>query len=210
MVCTIIVRTRISSRRARMREPKCNAAWECPPSRGRATNTREKESPLPVYDPKVEGRCIWPNSWPSLEYVLLNNECVMNEGERQGGKKGLKEASSDTAVCTVGIKPAGLRLTPSSIHNPRNLLWCSPVREYDAESKSADRILLIVRFSLGSKASRYHHAFVLDASHCEPISEHQGLVGELRHRHVVWNHHPVCSLIEHRVLTRLPTQERRD
>ncbi|PKI38544.1 hypothetical protein CRG98_041066 [Punica granatum] len=41
---------------ARMREPKCNAAWECPPSWGRATDTREKESPLPVYDPKVEGR----------------------------------------------------------------------------------------------------------------------------------------------------------
>ncbi|PKI45795.1 hypothetical protein CRG98_033802 [Punica granatum] len=42
--------------RARMRAPKCNAAWECPPSRGRATNAREKESPLPVYDPKVKGR----------------------------------------------------------------------------------------------------------------------------------------------------------
>ncbi|OWM86982.1 hypothetical protein CDL15_Pgr016019 [Punica granatum] len=35
---------------ARMRAPKCNAAWECPPSRGRATDAREKESPLPVYD----------------------------------------------------------------------------------------------------------------------------------------------------------------
>ncbi|PKI41458.1 hypothetical protein CRG98_038157 [Punica granatum] len=41
---------------ARMRAPKCNAAWECPPSRGRATDARERESPLPVYDPKVEGR----------------------------------------------------------------------------------------------------------------------------------------------------------
>ncbi|PKI59408.1 hypothetical protein CRG98_020167 [Punica granatum] len=41
---------------ARMRSPKCNAAWECPPSGGRATDAREKESPLPVYDPKVEGR----------------------------------------------------------------------------------------------------------------------------------------------------------
>ncbi|PKI56020.1 hypothetical protein CRG98_023607 [Punica granatum] len=40
---------------ARMRTPKCNVAWECPPSRGRATDAREKESPLPVYDPKVEG-----------------------------------------------------------------------------------------------------------------------------------------------------------
>ncbi|PKI75195.1 hypothetical protein CRG98_004419 [Punica granatum] len=39
-----------------MRAPKCNAAWECPPSRGRAADAREKESPLPVYDPKVEGR----------------------------------------------------------------------------------------------------------------------------------------------------------
>ncbi|PKI36051.1 hypothetical protein CRG98_043562 [Punica granatum] len=39
-----------------MRAPKCNAAWECPPSRGRVTDAREKESPLPVYDPKVEGR----------------------------------------------------------------------------------------------------------------------------------------------------------
>ncbi|PKI57556.1 hypothetical protein CRG98_022027 [Punica granatum] len=34
----------------------CNVAWECPPSRGRATDAREKESPLLVYDPKVEGR----------------------------------------------------------------------------------------------------------------------------------------------------------
>ncbi|OWM68289.1 hypothetical protein CDL15_Pgr004771 [Punica granatum] len=34
----------------------CNAAWECPPSRGRAMDAREKESPLLVYDPKVEGR----------------------------------------------------------------------------------------------------------------------------------------------------------
>ncbi|PKI41210.1 hypothetical protein CRG98_038398 [Punica granatum] len=42
--------------RARMRAPKCNVAWECPPSRGRATDAREKESPLPVYNPKVEGR----------------------------------------------------------------------------------------------------------------------------------------------------------
>ncbi|PKI60096.1 hypothetical protein CRG98_019504 [Punica granatum] len=39
-----------------MRTPKCNAAWECPPSRGRVMDAREKESPLPVYDPKVEGR----------------------------------------------------------------------------------------------------------------------------------------------------------
>ncbi|PKI55660.1 hypothetical protein CRG98_023971 [Punica granatum] len=31
-------------------------AWERPPSRGRATDAREKKSPLPVYDPKVEGR----------------------------------------------------------------------------------------------------------------------------------------------------------
>ncbi|PKI63435.1 hypothetical protein CRG98_016102 [Punica granatum] len=29
----------------------CNAAWECPPSRGRTTDTLEKESPLTVYDP---------------------------------------------------------------------------------------------------------------------------------------------------------------
>ncbi|PKI56414.1 hypothetical protein CRG98_023152, partial [Punica granatum] len=29
--------------------------WECPPSQGRATDAREKVSPLPVYDPKVDG-----------------------------------------------------------------------------------------------------------------------------------------------------------
>ncbi|PKI67484.1 hypothetical protein CRG98_012068 [Punica granatum] len=29
----------------------CNAAWECPPSRERATDAREKESPLTIYDP---------------------------------------------------------------------------------------------------------------------------------------------------------------
>ncbi|PKI44228.1 hypothetical protein CRG98_035386 [Punica granatum] len=33
-----------------------NAAWECPPSRGRATDAGEKESPLTIYNPKVEGR----------------------------------------------------------------------------------------------------------------------------------------------------------
>ncbi|PKI35955.1 hypothetical protein CRG98_043655 [Punica granatum] len=32
----------------------CNAAWECPPSQGPATDAREKESPLPVYNLKVE------------------------------------------------------------------------------------------------------------------------------------------------------------
>ncbi|OWM86316.1 hypothetical protein CDL15_Pgr011140 [Punica granatum] len=32
------------------------AAWECPPSRGCVMGTRENESPLPVYDSKVEGR----------------------------------------------------------------------------------------------------------------------------------------------------------
>ncbi|PKI75683.1 hypothetical protein CRG98_003943 [Punica granatum] len=41
---------------ARLRAPKCNVSWECPPSRGRATDAREKESPLPVYDLKDEGR----------------------------------------------------------------------------------------------------------------------------------------------------------
>ncbi|PKI65395.1 hypothetical protein CRG98_014211 [Punica granatum] len=41
---------------ARMHPPKCNAAWECPPSLGRVMDAREKESPLLVYDPKVEGR----------------------------------------------------------------------------------------------------------------------------------------------------------
>ncbi|PKI48231.1 hypothetical protein CRG98_031386 [Punica granatum] len=35
-----------------------SAAWECPPSWGCVTNTREKESPLPIYDLKVEGRKI--------------------------------------------------------------------------------------------------------------------------------------------------------
>ncbi|PKI38838.1 hypothetical protein CRG98_040776 [Punica granatum] len=33
---------------ARMRSPKCNEAWECPPSRGSATDAREKESPLAI------------------------------------------------------------------------------------------------------------------------------------------------------------------
>ncbi|PKI69395.1 hypothetical protein CRG98_010193 [Punica granatum] len=41
---------------ARICAPNCNAAWECPPSRGRATDAREKKSPLPVYDPEVKGR----------------------------------------------------------------------------------------------------------------------------------------------------------
>ncbi|PKI46826.1 hypothetical protein CRG98_032764 [Punica granatum] len=40
----------------RMRAPKCNAAWECPPSQGGVTDAREKKSPLLVYDPMVEGR----------------------------------------------------------------------------------------------------------------------------------------------------------
>ncbi|PKI49845.1 hypothetical protein CRG98_029756 [Punica granatum] len=40
---------------ARMSAPSY-AAWVCPPSRGRATDAHEKESPLLVYDPKVEDR----------------------------------------------------------------------------------------------------------------------------------------------------------
>ncbi|PKI68020.1 hypothetical protein CRG98_011616 [Punica granatum] len=43
----------ISSRHACAR--LYNSAWEYPPSRGRVTDAREKESPLPVYDSKVEG-----------------------------------------------------------------------------------------------------------------------------------------------------------
>ncbi|PKI70473.1 hypothetical protein CRG98_009143 [Punica granatum] len=45
------VRTRISSRRGTHARSLCNAARDCPPSRGRATDAREKESPLTVYDP---------------------------------------------------------------------------------------------------------------------------------------------------------------
>ncbi|PKI70631.1 hypothetical protein CRG98_008864 [Punica granatum] len=41
---------------ARMRATKCNSVWEGSPSQGRATDAREKESTLPVYNPKVEGR----------------------------------------------------------------------------------------------------------------------------------------------------------
>ncbi|PKI71839.1 hypothetical protein CRG98_007778 [Punica granatum] len=33
-----------------------HATWKCPPSRGCVTDTGENESPLPVYDPKIEGR----------------------------------------------------------------------------------------------------------------------------------------------------------
>ncbi|PKI64479.1 hypothetical protein CRG98_015127 [Punica granatum] len=40
----------------------CNAAWECPPSRGRATDAREKESPLAIL--RLEGR--GPASYPGL------------------------------------------------------------------------------------------------------------------------------------------------
>ncbi|PKI52899.1 hypothetical protein CRG98_026730 [Punica granatum] len=40
---------------ARMRAPNCNAAWECPPSRGRATDAREKESPLAILRPEGRG-----------------------------------------------------------------------------------------------------------------------------------------------------------
>ncbi|PKI32769.1 hypothetical protein CRG98_046843 [Punica granatum] len=40
---------------AYMRAPM-QLGWECPPFRGRATDACEKELPLPVYNPKVEGR----------------------------------------------------------------------------------------------------------------------------------------------------------
>ncbi|PKI58578.1 hypothetical protein CRG98_021041 [Punica granatum] len=40
----------------------CNAAWECTPSRGRATNAREKESPLAILRPEGRG----PASYPGL------------------------------------------------------------------------------------------------------------------------------------------------
>ncbi|OWM83116.1 hypothetical protein CDL15_Pgr011798 [Punica granatum] len=47
---------------ARMRAPKCNAAWECPHSRERATDTREKESPPAILRPEGRG----PASYPGL------------------------------------------------------------------------------------------------------------------------------------------------
>ncbi|PKI47796.1 hypothetical protein CRG98_031812 [Punica granatum] len=47
------VRTRISSRRGTHAQSLRDAAWECPPSRGRATDTREKESPLAILRPEV-------------------------------------------------------------------------------------------------------------------------------------------------------------
>ncbi|PKI75993.1 hypothetical protein CRG98_003651 [Punica granatum] len=47
---------------ARVRAPKCDAAWECPPSRGRATDAREKESPLAILRPEGRG----PASYPGL------------------------------------------------------------------------------------------------------------------------------------------------
>ncbi|PKI38397.1 hypothetical protein CRG98_041212 [Punica granatum] len=40
----------------------CNAAWEYPPSRGRATDAREKESPLAILRPEGRG----PASYPGL------------------------------------------------------------------------------------------------------------------------------------------------
>ncbi|OWM90285.1 hypothetical protein CDL15_Pgr014123 [Punica granatum] len=46
-----VVRTQILSRRGTHAQSLCNAAWGCPPSRECATDTREKESPLTVYDP---------------------------------------------------------------------------------------------------------------------------------------------------------------
>ncbi|PKI74236.1 hypothetical protein CRG98_005357 [Punica granatum] len=63
-----VVRDVIRSRVARGRGPECrvssgpawalldHAAWKCPPTRGCVTDTSEKESPLIVYDLKVEGR----------------------------------------------------------------------------------------------------------------------------------------------------------
>ncbi|PKI59766.1 hypothetical protein CRG98_019840 [Punica granatum] len=49
------VRTRISSRRGTHVRGLSNASWECPPSRGRATNAREKESPLAILRPEDRG-----------------------------------------------------------------------------------------------------------------------------------------------------------
>ncbi|PKI46719.1 hypothetical protein CRG98_032895 [Punica granatum] len=49
-----LVRTQISSRRDMHARSLCDAAWECPPSWGRATDTRDKESLLTIFDPKVE------------------------------------------------------------------------------------------------------------------------------------------------------------
>ncbi|PKI33407.1 hypothetical protein CRG98_046204 [Punica granatum] len=38
----------------------CNAAWECPPSRGRATGAREKELPLAILRPEGRGLASYP------------------------------------------------------------------------------------------------------------------------------------------------------
>ncbi|PKI66973.1 hypothetical protein CRG98_012638 [Punica granatum] len=54
--------------------PACvrySTAWECPSSPGRAMDTREKKSPLPVYDPKVEGRPFRYSSLLGLPFYLF-------------------------------------------------------------------------------------------------------------------------------------------
>ncbi|PKI55780.1 hypothetical protein CRG98_023825 [Punica granatum] len=40
-----------------------NAAWEYPPSRGRATDAREKESPLTILRPEGRGPASYPGLW---------------------------------------------------------------------------------------------------------------------------------------------------
>ncbi|PKI41448.1 hypothetical protein CRG98_038164 [Punica granatum] len=61
-----------------MRVPKCNAAWECPPSWGRATDAREKELPLAILQPEGRG----PASYPGLGAGRVGPG---RDGPRSGG-----------------------------------------------------------------------------------------------------------------------------
>ncbi|PKI58409.1 hypothetical protein CRG98_021167 [Punica granatum] len=63
------------------------AAWECPPSRGCVTNTREKESPLIILRPEGRGSISYPGYGP---------ECGLSTGPalRAFGSRGLGASTS--------------------------------------------------------------------------------------------------------------------
>ncbi|PKI60845.1 hypothetical protein CRG98_018776 [Punica granatum] len=56
------------------------AAWGCPPSLGRVTDTREKESPLIILRPEIRGRIGCPGS-RGMEHLVVVKALICAEPE---------------------------------------------------------------------------------------------------------------------------------
>ncbi|PKI78875.1 hypothetical protein CRG98_000736 [Punica granatum] len=89
----------------------CNAAWECPPSQGRVTDAREKESPPAIL--RLEGR--GPASYPGLG--VQDHVTRRNLGRTRTSRLEPPQIGPGLELnCTVSRKKS-----PKASGRPRNL-----------------------------------------------------------------------------------------